>query len=831
MSCCQATLVREGDAHLLGAGHSSSTSEKQRPDGMPTFCLSVDSTPSRIDRPLPDLHGEEGAEPGVQDPSAEGIKPPPPSGCMSRPLLLALSCVGWLLAALFLGLLLAQLLGSPPAAGGAASSVPQATAAAPTATNDNDIDEPSSGAAGLPLPVERGGAGCRMARSRAEYGSGPAVCYQGFVDQGQAWERDGGRDTLLGTGIGEPPVGAGACASCGSTDAAADCLSCPPGFEVDVSGEGSPCSGRCVPTGQAASPQAAVAGCESAANSCAVWDAEEAPLCYDADINCPYDGTVCSDPAVPERCPATCGGCSPPDTDPALPGLLLGWKQHLKAGDASPVHWAWNPEAPLSVWPGVYLEAGDTNGGFLNSLDLSAFRVSGSLDPSWGYLYNPLSPMRWDLSRNQITGTIPDEWSAVVPGLSRLDLSHNRLSGPLPAAWSRGVLTPARHRTQLYAWMEVDFSFNRLTGTLPAELFSTGPLRSVAELNLGDNMLSGEIPAAWSAMHPDLRTLILRNNSLSGALPREFSVFQEMWRMGLANNRLTGTLPPEYSAMERLEGLDLERNLLTGPLPPSWAALSGAYAGNWNLAHNRLTGSLPSKWSRLTNLQRLELQGNRLTGTLPAWISAFEQLAELDLSGNQLSGTLPREISLCTRLRTLRLAGNKLQGSVPAGWSALSFLDTLDLGGNEGMRGAVPLPLGATVRHANTSLVWEGTDEEVWDRHGDRMAEVRYAVYNDSDIPDILVEYQCVYCRDLHTPQDKCACIQDCCASVDDSMMCLDDFSLTLGMDECDDPCAYCWTLPSVEHRSQCFHNCCADIDDDDNEHVGSRACYQHDHL
>jgi len=795
---------------------------------MSALCVAIDSAPPRIDGPSTCPYEERAGPAGVYDPSSEGAKSPPPSGCVPRPLLLALSCVGWLLAALFLGLLLAQLLGSHPRSGGAASDVQPVSAMAPTATSNIDIDEPSPGATEQPPSVERSAAGCRRARNRAEYGSGPAVCYQGFVDQRHDWEREDARDTL-GAINEEPSVGSGACASCGSTDAADDCLSCPPGFEVDIAGEDSRCSGRCVPTGQAASPQAEVAGCEWATNSCAAWNTEEAPLCYDEYDNCWFD--ECSEPTVPELCPATCGVCGPPDTDPALPGLLLGWKQHLKAGDASPVHWAWKLGTPLSEWPGVYLEPGDTSGGFLEALELKAFRVSGSLDPSWGYLYNPHWSMRWDLSRNQITGTIPDEWSAVVPGLSRLDLSHNLLSGPLPSAWSRGVLTPARDDTRLHSSKGVDLSFNRLTGTLPAELFSTGPLRSVVELNLGDNMLSGEIPAAWSAMNPELSLLTLRNNSLTGALPREFSVFYDMWRMVLADNQLTGTLPPEYSTMEHLEGLDLERNLLSGPLPPSWAAMTRGYTGNWNLAYNRLSGTLPPEWSRLTNLQRLELQGNRLTGTLPAWISAFEQLAELDLSGNQLSGTLPGEISLCTRLRTLRLAGNKLQGSVPAGWSALSFLDTLDLGGNVGLRGAVPLPLGATVRHANTSLVWEGTDEEVWDRHGDRMAEVRYAVYNDSDIPDILVEYQCVYCRDLHTPQDKCACIQDCCASVDDSMMCLDDFSLTLGMDECDDPCAYCWTLPSVEHRSQCFHNCCADIDDDDNEHVGSRACYQHDHL
>ena len=168
----------------------------------------------------------------------------------------------------------------------------------------------------------------------------------------------------------------------------------------------------------------------------------------------------------------------------------------------------------------------------------------------------------------------------------------------------------------------------------------------VTELNLYENDLSGEIPAALGNLS-DLRVLHLANRSLicdsSGCRPDSPS-----------GNRLTGEIPPALGNLSNLQVL-----LLHG---------------------NELSGEIPAQLGTLSNLASLNLYANRLSGEIPAGLGNLPNLVHLSLGSNQLNGSIPAELGNLTNLSTLYLARNQLTGCVPAALRDVGENDFDDLG-------------------------------------------------------------------------------------------------------------------------------------------------------
>lgn len=108
------------------------------------------------------------------------------------------------------------------------------------------------------------------------------------------------------------------------------------------------------------------------------------------------------------------------------------------------------------------------------------------------------------LSGNNLTGTIPEIWSA-FPDLLYMDLSGNQLVGPLPA--SLGSVWQLR---------SVDLHDNELTGTIPAEWQN---LRFLYELDVGQNCLDGPLPYFLGVVTRNA-WLSVDNNGFWGPVPR-----------------------------------------------------------------------------------------------------------------------------------------------------------------------------------------------------------------------------------------------------------------------------------------------------------------------
>eukprot|EP00957_Ditylum_brightwellii_P086079 6549170-Ditylum_brightwellii.AAC.1 len=95
---------------------------------------------------------------------------------------------------------------------------------------------------------------------------------------------------------------------------------------------------------------------------------------------------------------------------------------------------------------------------------------------------------------------------------------------------------------------EVHLYKNMLTGSLPTEL---GVLNNIAHIYLDNNQLTGSIPSEWGGLE-DLKHFYLHENSLIGFLPTEFGNLKDLENFRAYNNQLSGNLPSEMGQLFKL---------------------------------------------------------------------------------------------------------------------------------------------------------------------------------------------------------------------------------------------------------------------------------------
>ncbi|KAE8706933.1 putative inactive receptor kinase [Hibiscus syriacus] len=238
----------------------------------------------------------------------------------------------------------------------------------------------------------------------------------------------------------------------------------------------------------------------------------------------------------------------------------------------------------------------------LKVLNLSSNQLSGDLPSSL------ISCELVDLSSNMISGDISviSNWEA---SLVDLDLSSNNLSGSLS-------------NLSLFEDLNTfNLKNNSLVGALPA-LLDTSPRLSVIELSL--NQLSGHIPGSFFTS-TTLKSLNLSKNYFTGPIPLQASRVNELLVM---------------STYPQMESLDLSDNSLTGGLPSEIGNI--ARLKMLNLAGNELSGQLPSELSKLSDLESLDLSRNNFKGKIPDNLST--SLSEFNVSNNDLSGHIPENL-------------------------------------------------------------------------------------------------------------------------------------------------------------------------------------------
>ncbi|XVF09425.1 hypothetical protein REPUB_Repub07fG0091700 [Reevesia pubescens] len=137
----------------------------------------------------------------------------------------------------------------------------------------------------------------------------------------------------------------------------------------------------------------------------------------------------------------------------------------------------------------------------------------------------------------------------------------------------------------------------------------------VTGLRLPGVALSGQIPPGIFGNLTLLRTLSLRLNSLTGQLPSDLALCQNLRNLYLQGNRFSGDIP------EFLFGLhDLVR---------------------LNLGGNNFSGEISFGFNNLTRLRTLLLDSNTLSGSVPD-LSSLQNLDQFNVSNNLLNGSIPK---------------------------------------------------------------------------------------------------------------------------------------------------------------------------------------------
>ena len=319
--------------------------------------------------------------------------------------------------------------------------------------------------------------------------------------------------------------------------------------------------------------------------------------------------------------------------------------------------------APLSGLQSLRITRGQLTGGLptlpgsLRNLDLSQNRLSGTL-PDFNGLSN-LIEIR--LNQNGFTGSVPT--AARLPStLTHLEFVDNALSGAIPDLSRLGSL------------VQLDLTGNRLTGGIPALPASLVALRltdndlngaigdlrgmtALRHLHLNDNGFSGAVPGN---LPTGLQQLYIRNNALDGSTFPDLSSLSSLSDVRLDRNALTGSVPPDDLLPPNLRILLLYNNSLSGAIPDLSDLSSLIYL---YLQSNELTGAIPAGTTLPPNLQRLVLRSNALSGAIPTTLPT--SLRMLHLGGNDLANAIPSQLDGLTALTELSLCDNDLTGSLP----------------------------------------------------------------------------------------------------------------------------------------------------------------------
>ena len=211
------------------------------------------------------------------------------------------------------------------------------------------------------------------------------------------------------------------------------------------------------------------------------------------------------------------------------------------------------------------------------------------------------------------------------------------------------------------------------------------------------NWLSTEALSTWYGVTTDgngrVTVLDLEDNQLSGEIPAALGNLSNLRNLRFEDNQLSGEIPAALGNLTNLRELDLCGNRLSGEIPAMLGNLSNLQIVN--LYDNQVSGEIPAALGNLSNLRILELWSNRLSGEIPAMLGNLANLETLNLYDNRLSGEIPAALGNLTNLRNLELWVNRLSGEVPAALGNLTSLEDLLLLGNPLLSGPLPLTLSA----------------------------------------------------------------------------------------------------------------------------------------
>ncbi|XP_074284261.1 receptor-like protein EIX2 [Silene latifolia] len=256
----------------------------------------------------------------------------------------------------------------------------------------------------------------------------------------------------------------------------------------------------------------------------------------------------------------------------------------------------------------------------LQSFLADSCKINGQL-PSWLQTQKNLSQLI--LSDGNIFGPMPS-WFHTMQRLYFVILSNNKISGSL--------IFPINFFT-------LDLSNNSLSGEFLSNDSKTIVYHSADFIVLSDNKLSGPLLEGLGNIMPNLNTLLLSNNQISGQIPNSLCQLTSLTALDINNNSLSGEIPNCFANLPSLSLVRLSNNKLKGNIPcfnvsefdfnSSESGFNHGFVQYANgpkfflhLNDNKFSGEIPSCLSDLTNLEVLDIGGNQLSGEMQKWFNA-----------------------------------------------------------------------------------------------------------------------------------------------------------------------------------------------------------------
>ncbi|XP_058076492.1 receptor-like protein EIX1 [Magnolia sinica] len=304
----------------------------------------------------------------------------------------------------------------------------------------------------------------------------------------------------------------------------------------------------------------------------------------------------------------------------------------------------------------------------LEMLYLPENQLNGTIPTNLGQLSN----LSWlHLSSNSLTGNVSETHFENLTKLDRLDLSFNSLAFNLHPHW----VPPFQLST-------ISLGSCHLGPRFPPWLQTQ---KRIGFLDLSNAAISDIIPTWFWDLAPQLYSLNLSNNEISGQWPNSLKMIYTNPNIDLSSNHFSGPTP---CILNGAEVLDLSINQFSGSIPPNFTSTM-QYLQVFSARGNQISGIIPSSISKLKYLVVLDLSQNNISGTIPFRLGDCVDLIALDLSKNNLSGRISTSLSLLYQLQTMHLSNNSLSGKVPSTLKNCTLLETLNLGHNN-FSGQIP---------------------------------------------------------------------------------------------------------------------------------------------